>query len=101
MIENFVISIKSAKYRPNLSSIIISLILALIIIVPILGLTPNGIFGIIILFMIFFIIINSITTENLSNELPSYLYPSPPHMGLDGISVSNYVAGNNGNLLRM
>jgi hypothetical protein len=51
--------------------------------------------------MIFFIIINSITTENLSNELPSYLYPSPPHMGLDGISVSNYVAGNNGNLLNM
>ena len=93
MIEKFIIPIKSQKYRPNLWSIIISLILALIIIVPILGLTPNGIFGIIILFMIFFIIISSITTENLSNELPSYLYPSPPHLGLDGISINNYVSG--------
>ena len=102
MIENFTLSIpSSAKYRPNLSSIIISLILSILIIFPILGFTPNGIFGMIILFIIFFIIISSITTENLSNELPSYLYPAPPHMGLDGISVSNYVAGNDGSLLNM
>jgi hypothetical protein len=33
------------------------------------------------------------TTENLSNELPSTLYPSLPHMGLDGISMNSYVAG--------
>ena len=33
------------------------------------------------------------TNENLSNELPSTLYPSLPHTGLDGISLNNYVAG--------
>ena len=33
------------------------------------------------------------TNENLSNELPSTLYPIFPHSGLDGISLNNYVAG--------
>lgn len=35
----------------------------------------------------------SITNENLSNELPTAIYPSMPHIGLDGISLNNYVAG--------
>ena len=41
----------------------------------------------------FFVILKSISSENLSNELPSTLYPSPPHTGLDGISLNSYVAG--------
>lgn len=101
MIENFVVSIKHPKYIPNLWPIIISIILAIVIIFPILGFTTNGIFGMIILFVIFYMILNSITNENLSNEIPSYLYPSPPHTGLDGISLNNYVAGNQGSLLSM
>tara|TARA_B110000037_G_scaffold5305_1_gene5765 strand:- start:2155 stop:2472 length:318 start_codon:yes stop_codon:yes gene_type:complete len=101
MIENFVVSFKSSKYNPNLTSIILAVILSILIIFPILGFTSNGIFGMIILFIIFFIILNSITSENLSNELPSYLYPSTPHTGLDGISLNNYIAGNEGNLLSM
>jgi len=47
----------------------------------------------ILLFMIIYVIITSITNENLSNELPSTLYPSLPHTGLDGISLNNYMAG--------
>ena len=35
----------------------------------------------------------SLSSENLSNEIPSTLYPSEPHLGLDGISLNNYVAG--------
>ena len=101
MIENFVVSFKSSKYNPNLTSIILAVILSILIIFPILGFTSNGIFGMIILFIIFFIILNSITSENLSNELPSYLNPSMPHTGLDGISLNNYIAGNEGNLLSM
>ena len=46
-----------------------------------------------ILSLIFFVIILSMTNENLSNELPSTLYPSIPHTGLDGISLNSYVAG--------
>ena len=99
MIENFIVSFKHRGYNPKLWPIIISIILAVLIIYPTLGTTTNAIFGMIILFIIFFMIINSITSENLSNELPSYLYPAMPHTGLDGISVSNYVAGNTGNLL--
>jgi len=47
----------------------------------------------ILLYMIIFVIMSSITNENLSNDLPSTLYPSLPHTGLDGISLNNYVAG--------
>ena len=34
----------------------------------------------------------------MSNELPSTLYPPPPHMGLDGISLNTYVSGNDNNI---
>ena len=33
------------------------------------------------------------SNNNLQNELPSTLYPSLPHLGLDGISLNNYVTG--------
>ena len=44
-------------------------------------------------FLIIYVIVSSMTSENLSNELPSTLYPSLPHTGLDGISLNSYVAG--------
>ena len=34
----------------------------------------------------------------MSNELPSTLYPAPPRMGLDGISLNSYVSGNDNNI---
>jgi uncharacterized membrane protein len=53
----------------------------------------EGMLSIILLFLILYVIVNSMTSENLSNELPSTLYPSIPHTGLDGISLNSYVAG--------
>ena len=94
MRENFTISIKNSYYFPNLSKILVSIILSIIIVYPILGVgTLESFLSFIILFGILYVIISSLSNENLSNELPSTLYPSLPHTGLDGISLNNYVAG--------
>jgi hypothetical protein len=94
MIENFTITVPNFNIFRSLTKIIISLIISALIIVPILGYNSfEAIVSFIILYFIIYIIVISITSENLSNELPSTLYPSLPHTGLDGISLSSYVAG--------
>lgn len=94
MKEHFNIVIPRVTDLFKWSKIIVCLILSFIIVFPILGYkTIPAIISFIILFLILYIIITSITNENLSNELPSTLYPSMPHIGLDGISLNNYVAG--------
>lgn len=78
----------------NTGKFILSVIIAFIIVFPITRFsTIASIMSFILLFFIIYIIINSMTSENLSNELPSTLYPSLPHMGLDGISANSYMAG--------
>jgi hypothetical protein len=98
MREDFTVTIPNSIYFPNLKNIITSVLLAVVLTYPILGINRNGIFASIILFILFFIIINSLTNENLSNELPSYLYPTPPRTGLDGISLTAHVAGDDNNI---
>jgi hypothetical protein len=94
MRENFNISLNN-NYNINwLWKPLVCLIISVIIIYPILGFgSIQSILSIILLFLILFVIVKSITSENLSNELPSTLYPSLPHTGLDGISLNSYVAG--------
>ena len=78
----------------NYTPIIISIIISAIIVIPVLGYTDaTAIISFIILYFIIYIMIISLSSENLSNELPSTLYPSEPHLGLDGISLNNYIAG--------
>jgi hypothetical protein len=75
-------------------SIVIILIISVIIVYPVLGLNkPESYLSIILLFLILFVIYNSMTTNNLYNELPSTIYPYNPNLGLDGISINSYVAG--------
>lgn len=94
MKEHFSISIPNNINISPLIKIFICLILSVIIIYPILGITSlQALLSILILFLIIYVILNSISNENLSNELPSTLYPSMPHTGLDGISLNSYVAG--------
>ena len=98
-IENFTIKIpNSVKYRPNLKPLIISILLACVLSYPIMGFTKEALFCNILLFVTFFIILSSLSNENMANELPSTLYPSSPHMGLDGISLNTYVTGNDNNI---
>jgi hypothetical protein len=94
MQENFTVSFPNSYNFTYLWKIVISILLAILIIFPALGVgTLQSTLSIIILSLIFFVIILSMTNENLSNELPSTLYPSIPHTGLDGISLNSYVAG--------
>jgi hypothetical protein len=96
MKEHFTVTIPRVdSFLPfNLFKYLISFVISIAIIYPVLGLTSTeSIISIILLFLIIYIIINSMTTENLSNELPSTIYPYPPNLGLDGISMNAYVAG--------
>lgn len=96
MKEHFNIVIPRVNNLFKWSKIVVCLIISFIIIFPILGYrTLPAIISFVILFLILYIIMTSITNENLSNELPSAIYPSMPHIGLDGISLNNYVAGMN------
>jgi len=73
--------------------IIVTFILTLLIILPIGLFKITSMISFVILFVLIYIIIKTMSTENLANDLPSSLYPSMPHTGLDGISLDNYVAG--------
>jgi hypothetical protein len=98
-IENFTLKVpNSITHYPNLRPLIASILIACLLTYPILGINKNGIFAAILLFIIFFILLTSLSNENLSNELPSTLYPSSPRMGLDGISLNSYVSGNDNNI---
>ena len=92
----FSITIPNSIYIPNFSLIVASLLLSLLIIYPILGLgSVESTLSIVVLFILFYIIFSSMSNSNYQNELPSTIYPSMPHLGLDGVSVNNYVSGMN------
>jgi hypothetical protein len=94
MRENFTISLNNSYNFSYLWKPVICLIVAIAIIFPILGFASlHAILSIVLLFLILYVIVSSMSSENLSNELPSTLYPSLPHTGLDGISLNTYVAG--------
>jgi hypothetical protein len=98
MKEHFMIKIGSSSSYRYYISIIIIFVIAVIIVYPVLGFgKPESILSIILLFIILYVIFNSMTTQNLYNELPSTIYPYNPNLGLDGISLSSYVAGMDSN----
>ena len=100
MHENFTIRIRHNYNFTFLYKVLICLVLSFIIVYPILGITTiEAILSFLVLTLLLYIIFGTITNENLSNELPSTLYPSLPHTGLDGISLNNYVAGMDTNKL--
>jgi hypothetical protein len=100
MREDFLVTIKHNYNYTYLYKIVICLILSFIIVCPILGFkTVQSIFSFIILSLIIYLIISTINNDNLANELPSTIYPSLPHTGLDGISLNSYVTGMDTNKL--
>ncbi len=94
MKENFSIHIPRNPFIGNIYQILVSLLLASIIIYTTVGFKniPITIICYLILTILFYILISSFY---LSNGLTtnSTTYPVPPHLGLDGISVSNLVSG--------
>ena len=94
MIETFEFGFPHSYNLNGMYVVILCLIISAIIIHPIIGITSiHGILSFVLLFFIIYVIVTSMTNENLSNDLPSTLYPTLPHTGLDGISLNNYVAG--------
>lgn len=47
----------------------------------------------IILTVIIYILIRSTTGSDMAQSLPYATYPTPPHLGLDGVSVDNRQVG--------
>lgn len=73
-----------------------SLILSFLIVYPIIGITSiEAIAALVIMSIIFYILIDNMSLENKSTSLPSTAYPVSPHLGLDGISIDNLMAGTN------
>lgn len=95
MREHFNLSFSNGgHYKGYQAKMIGSIILSAIIISTTIGINKlEGWLSLILLAMIFYVILLTMSNENLSNELPSSLYPTTPHTGLDGISLNNYVAG--------
>jgi hypothetical protein len=92
----FTIKIPDLKILGKLKYIFISFIIAILIVIPIFNkskINSVTIISTLLLTGIIYIIIMSMSNDNLSNELPKHLYPSLPHTGLDGISLNNYVSG--------
>ena len=94
MRENFTVAFPNSVNLNPVYTILICALLSFIIVFPILGIKSlTSILSIILLGLIIYVIITSMTNENLANELPSTLYPGIPHTGLDGISLTTYVNG--------
>ena len=55
----------------------------------------NSILCIILLYVLFIIILNTIGNNILSISVSNTVYPVPPNLGLDGISKNNLIAGIN------
>lgn len=82
------------SYSNNFKNSLIALLISCIIIVPVLR-TFNSvtIISIILMSIIIFIILSTMTSDALGNSVPLVTYPPPPHLGLDGVSLDNAVAG--------
>lgn len=91
---DFTISIPNSFNLKPIYTLLVCGLLSFIVVFPMLGFKSlTSILSFLLLGMIFYIIITSITSENLANELPSTLYPGIPHNGLDGISLNTYING--------
>jgi hypothetical protein len=90
---SFNVSVPHLSIPSYFYKMIFSMIVAFIIIYPV-GFSKTAlIFAFIVLSVFFYVILSSITSDSVSNLLPSTTYPPPPHTGLDGISLNNLVAG--------
>ncbi len=89
----FQINIPNSLHVSRFYPTIVAFLLAVVIIYPTMGMDkPTSWACIFVLFVLFYVLVSTMSGENLSNELPSTLYPLPPR-GTDGISTQNYMAG--------
>jgi uncharacterized membrane protein YoaK (UPF0700 family) len=94
MQENFLVSVPHFKPTRNTVLTIIALIISVAIVIPLIGFRNEmAIFVVFILAIIIFMLLVNANSNNMPNAIPSTVYPVPPHLGLNGISLNNLVAG--------
>jgi hypothetical protein len=95
-INNFTITAPDLYIKQNVKYILISVFLSIFIVGYIIR-RFNIVFitSVIILSYIFFVICTTVYSNNYIDSLPSVLDPLPPHLGLNGVSMSNIYTGTN------
>lgn len=94
MQENFLVSVPTFKPTRRTILIIIALIISVAIVIPLIGFRSEiAIFVVFILAIIIFILLVNSNGNNMANAVSSTVYPVPPHLGLNGISLNNLIAG--------
>lgn len=89
-----IITIPNIIIKHNTFYYILALIISIILIIPIIGFKNYlSIILIITLSILIYIILININNQNIYDSLPSTVIPQPPHLGLDGISLDNLIAG--------
>ena len=80
----------SRIFTPFVTRVLIALFLSSIIVLSVLRtLSIVAVTSIMLLFIIFYIMLDNMTGDNFPGSLPYATYPIPPHLGLDGISLAN------------
>lgn len=93
--NNFTIELPHIYIRENIRYILLSIFLSIVIVGYIIR-KFNIVFitSVIILSYIFFVICTTVYSNNYIDSLPDVLDPLPPHLGLNGVSMSNIYTGN-------
>ena len=70
--------------------ILLSVLIALVVVSSVIkGFKETTILVILILAFLVFLLITADSGSNLAGSLPSVTYPTPPHLGLDGVDREN------------
>ena len=95
-VNHFTITIPDFYIKQNIRYILLSVFLSICIVGYIIR-KFNIVFVtcVIILSYTFFVICSTVYSNNYIDSLPSVLDPLPPHLGLNGVSMSNIYTGNN------
>jgi hypothetical protein len=73
------------------SSLILSVIFAVILVfIATREFNTASVIVTILIAGLIFLLMTSTNGDNLAGSLPTTTYPNPPHLGLDGVSLSNW-----------
>lgn len=88
------VSVPGFRMNPNTVILITScLIAAALIYTTIKNISFVSVMSFIVLATLIYMLLSSMGGNLMSVSLPFGSYPNPPHLGLDGVSVDNYLAG--------
>lgn len=82
----------SRVFTPKINRFLLSLLISILIVLPIYRkVTFMSMITVFLMTFIMFILISNMYGDNLIGSLPYSTYPTPPHLGLDGVPNSMLV----------